>query len=331
MAVAFTTALGSIWPFAATVVGKDVVAATLIILLAIMNIAGVRVSKVVNNIITVSKLIPLVLFIAVCIWFIKGGNFTPLFPGGHYTSGTFGPAAVTMFYAFTGFEGVVVAAGDMRDPERNLPKALIIVMLTVLAFYILIQVVCIGVLGTTTLAKSATPIQAAFGKIAGGFGSALVEAGTLLSTGGLLVASSYITPRSGVALADHGMMPPALAKVNKKDGPWVSIIVSSTIGLLIAVSGTFNYLAQISAISHFAQYIPTCLAVIVFIKTKKGVPSNFHLPLGPVIPLVAIIVSIWLLFQVTFQQIAWGLGALVVAVPFYFLMAHNKKRREEAA
>ncbi|MFT8412196.1 MAG: APC family permease [Schleiferilactobacillus perolens] len=327
MAVAFTTALGSIFPYAATTIGKDVIAATMIILLAIMNIAGVRVSKVVNNIITVSKLIPLILFIAVGIWFIKGGNFTPLFPGGHYTSGSFGPAAVTMFYAFTGFEGVVVAAGDMRDPEHNLPRALVIVMLIVLAFYLLIQVVCIGILGGN-LATSATPIQAAFGRVAGSFGSALVEAGTLLSTGGLLVASSYITPRSGVALAESGMMPPALAKVNKKDGPWVAIIVSSTLGLIVALSGTFNYLAQISAISRFAQYIPTCLAVLVFMKTKKNVPSNFHLPLGPVIPVLAIVVSGWLLTQVTLIQFAWGFGALAVAIPFYFLMAYNKKRRE---
>lgn len=63
-------------------------------------------------------------------------------------------------------------------------------------------------------------------------------------------------------------------------------------------------------------------------KTKKGVPSNFHLPFGPVIPVLAIVVSIWLLTQVTLIQFAWGFGALAIAVPFYFLMAYNKTRRE---
>ncbi|KMO64296.1 hypothetical protein PZ01_03970, partial [Lacticaseibacillus rhamnosus] len=92
---------------------------------------------------------------------------------------------------------------------------------------------------------------------------------------------------------------------------------------LIAYSGTFGYLAQISAVSRFAQYIPTCLAVIVFAKTKtKDKSSTFHLPLGPVIPAVAILVSIWLLVQVQVSQLVIGLGALLVAVTVLFLDIH---------
>ncbi|ERL64249.1 APC family permease [Schleiferilactobacillus shenzhenensis] len=324
MAVAFATALGATFPALHGLLAKNITVTVLLGLMALMNIAGVKVSKIVNNIVTLSKLIPLLLFVTIGIFFIRGGNFTPLFPQGHYTPGHFGAAAVTMFYAFAGFERVVVAAGDMKDPQKNLPQALLIMVGIVLGFYLLIQTVCTGVLGATTLGHSTAPIQAAFARFAGGFGNALVAAGTLLSTAGFLVASSYVTPRSGVALAEHGMMPAAIAKRNGKNAPYVAILISISISVLIAWSGQFGYLAQISAVSRFAQYIPTCLAVLVFQHTRAAVPHAFRLPLGPVIPVVAIAVSVWLLCQVTRLQLVLGLGALVVAIPFYFLMTHRQ-------
>lgn len=132
----------------------------------------------------------------------------------------------------------------------------------------------------------------------------------------VVVASSYVTPRSGVALAENHMMPAMIAKRNKKNAPYIAILTS--ISILIAWSGQFAYLAQISAVSRFAQYIPTCLAVLIFRHSKAAVPGRFNLPLGPVIPIVA--VSGWLLLQVSAQHLILGLGALIVAVPFYFLM-----------
>lgn len=323
MAVAFATALGATFPALANIWAKNITVTVLLGLMALMNIAGVKVSKIVNNIVTLSKLIPLLLFVTMGIFFIHGGNFTPLFPHGHYTAGHFGAAAVTMFYAFAGFERVVVAAGDMKNPKKNLPRALLIMVGIVLAFYLLIQTVCTGVLGASALGHTTAPIQTAFAKFAGGFGNSLVAAGTLLSTGGFLVASSYVTPRSGVALAKHHMMPSMIAKRNSKHAPYVAILISIGISILIAWSGQFGYLAQISAVSRFAQYIPTCLAVLVFRRTRATAADRFQLPLGPVIPVVAVAVSIWLLFQVTALQAVLGLGALIVAIPFYFLMSRQ--------
>lgn len=323
MAVAFATALGATFPALANIWAKNITVTVLLGLMALMNIAGVKVSKIVNNIVTLSKLIPLLLFVTMGIFFIHGGNFTPLFPHGHYTAGHFGAAAVTMFYAFAGFERVVVAAGDMKNPKKNLPRALLIMVGIVLAFYLLIQTVCTGVLGASALGHTTAPIQTAFAKFAGGFGNSLVAAGTLLSTGGFLVASSYVTPRSGVALAEHHMMLSMIAKRNSKHAPYVAILISIGISILIAWSGQFGYLAQISAVSRFAQYIPTCLAVLVFRRTRATAADRFQLPLGPVIPVVAVAVSIWLLFQVTALQAVLGLGALIVAIPFYFLMSRQ--------
>lgn len=323
MAVAFATALSGIIPAWNTTFSKNLIVTIVIIGLALMNISGVTISKIVNNIVTIAKLFPLVLFVLIGFFAINGSHFQPLFPGGDYQSGSFAAAAVLLFYAFTGFEGLVVAAGDMRKPEKNLPRAILLVISLVTLFYVLLQVVSIGILGQN-LGASTAPIQEAFGKIAGSFGTSLVAAGTIISIGGICVASSFITPRSGVAMAENGIMPAVIGKRNGKNAPYVAIIISATISLLIAWSGTFETLAQISVVSRFAQYIPTCLAVIVFRYTRKEQTRTFKIPGGWIIPVVAILVSGWLLIQVNVSQLLFGFGALLIAVPFYLGLRKNK-------
>ena len=320
--VGFATALAGVFPQLNNIMAKDIIVTILALSLMSMNLVGVQVASIVNNVITVSKLVPLIIFIAVGIWFIKGPNFTPFVPAAVANTSSFSLAAITMFYVFTGVEGAVVAAGEMKNPQKDLPHVLIIIILAVATFYILIQAVCIGVLGSS-LANSVTPVQDAFAKIAGGFGKYLIAAGTLLSIGGICVSSSFITPRSGVAMANHGMMPKMLAEKNRFGVPYHAIIISALLGLAIALSGTFNTLAQISAVSRFAQYIPSCIAVLVFRKTMKNRKSDFKIPFGWLIPVVAVTVSVLLLSQTNLVNLAWGFGALLVAVPFYFLSRKN--------
>ncbi|MQS74863.1 amino acid permease [Lactobacillus halodurans] len=320
--VAFATALAGVFPQLNNTASKDIIVTILALSLMTMNLLGVRVASIINNVITVSKLLPLLIFIAVGIWFIRGSNFTPFLPAAVSNTSSFSLAAITMFYVFTGVEGAVVAAGEMKNPQKDLPRVLIIIILAVAAFYIFIQAVCIGVLGKS-LATSVTPVQDAFGQIAGSFGKYLIAAGTLLSIGGICVSSSFITPRSGVAMADNKMMPKALSNKNRFGVPYPAIVISSLLGLMIALSGTFNTLAQISAVSRFAQYIPSCIAVIVFRKTMKNRKSGFKIPFGWLIPVVAVTISVLLLSQTDVVNLIWGFGALLVAVPFYFLSRKN--------
>ena len=102
MAVGFATALGAAVPALSGDFAKDVISFILIVGLTIVNIFGVNVSKFVNNLITISKLVPLALFIAIGIFFINGANFTPVFPQDTYVDGSFAQAAVLLFFAYTG-------------------------------------------------------------------------------------------------------------------------------------------------------------------------------------------------------------------------------------
>ena len=228
-----------------------------------------------------------------------------------------------LFFAFTGFESIAIAAAEMENPQKNLPKATLVTIFIASAIYILLLTCAIGIMGYG-LADTKAPVQEAFGRIAGTFGTTIVAAGTLVSIGGLCIGSSFITPHSCLALAQKQMMPAFMARENRFGAPHWCIIISTLIAMLIAYTGSFTFLASISVVSRFSQYIPTCLAILVFRKTMADTPRAFRIPFGPVSPVIAVLVSLWLLSQATFQQIAMGLGAAVIAVPFYWFIRKNQ-------
>lgn len=328
MGVGFATALAGIMPSLADDFMKNVIVTVIFAILAGVNLFGVPLYKIVQNVATIAKLVPFVLFIGIGIFFIEPSNFTPLFPGGEYTPGTFGAAAVMLFFAFTGFESIAVAAAEMENPQKNLPRATIITIFVVAAIYVLLLAVAIGIMGYE-LADTTAPVQEAFGRVAGSFGTAVIAAGTLISIGSLCIGSSFVTPHSCLALAEQKMLPQFIAARNRYGAPYWAIIISTVIAALIAYTGSFTYLASISVVSRFSQYIPTCLSIPVFRKKMPDAPRAFKIPGGPVIPVVAVLVSVWLLAQATMQQLVMGLGAAFIAVPFYYFV-HKKKSEREA-
>ena len=155
----------------------------------------------------------------------------------------------------------------------------------------------------------------------------LVTAGTLVSIGGINLASSFLTPHVIVAIADDHMLPPIFLRYNRFHTPYVAILFATLVGILIALSGSFTTLAAISVVSRFAQYVPTCLAILVLRRRDPEHPSTLPVPFGPVIPVIAVLVSLWLLVQADLHKILFGLGGLLIAVPFYFLMRKQYLQR----
>ena len=153
----------------------------------------------------------------------------------------------------------------------------------------------------------------------------MVTAGTLISIGGINIASSFLTPRAGVAMSDEHQLPSFISKRNSKDVPYVAVIISVVLTALVTLTGSFTTLAAISVVSRFAQYIPTCLAVPVMRKKAPDMERGFVLPLGPVIPIIATVVSLWLLSQSDLKKIIFGLGGLVIGAVIYFIMKKTNK------
>lgn len=319
--VGLATAVGAIFPQFSSMLARDLLITALALALMTLNLFGVSITAIFNNIITIAKIIPL-LFVAMVGFFAVNSHHLTQISLTKLTSGNFASATLTFFFVFVGFEGVVVAAGEMNDAKKIVPKALLWSMISVTVIYLLILCACIGVLGAKT-ANSTAPLQATLSAVIGPVGAAIVAGGTIISMLGSAVASTFITPRSGVALAEKQMLPASIKKTNRYNAPYVAIIISTVLGLALAYSGSYATLAQISAISRFAQYLPTIGAIFVFAKYNK-----LPFPFARTIACVALGVSLWLLANTTVVNLVWGLGALVVAVPFYVGLVVIPKRKQ---
>ena len=324
MAVGFATALGAAFPFFAGDTMKNLIAAVLIGGLTIMNIAGVKISKILNNLMTISKLVPLCVFIAVGLFFVNGSNFTPFVPT-HMADGAFANAAITMFFAYTGFEAIAVAAEDFKDPKKDLPRGIILTMIIVTIIYMLVVGISIGILGPD-LAVDKAPIQTAFGRAVGPVGAYFILLGTLFSMGGINLAESFIAPRACTSLAEDGMLPAFLNRRTSWGTPWASSVVVAILSILLAWSGSFTTLATISAVSRFTQYLPTVLSVIVFRRKWKDRERTYKIPGGIFVPVVAFLTSLWMLSNAKPMQLVWGLGGILVIAPYY--LVYKKKKAE---
>lgn len=324
MAVGFATALGAAFPFFAGDTMKNLIAAVLIGGLTIMNIAGVKISKILNNLMTISKLVPLCVFIAVGLFFVNGSNFTPFVPT-HMADGAFANAAITMFFAYTGFEAIAVAAEDFKDPKKDLPRGIILTMIIVTIIYMLVVGISIGILGPD-LAVDKAPIQTAFGRAVGPVGAYFILLGTLFSMGGINLAESFIAPRACTSLAEDGMLPAFLNRRTSWGTPWASSVVVAIFSILLAWSGSFTTLAAISAVSRFTQYLPTVLSVIVFRRKWKDRERTYKIPGGIFVPVVAFLTSLWMLSNAKPMQLVWGLGGILVIAPYY--LVYKKKKAE---
>lgn len=324
MAVGFATALGAAFPFFAGDTMKNLIAAVLIGGLTIMNIAGVKISKILNNLMTISKLVPLCVFIAVGLFFVNGSNFTPFVPT-HMADGAFANAAITMFFAYTGFEAIAVAAEDFKDPKKDLPRGIILTMIIVTIIYMLVVGISIGILGPD-LAVDKAPIQTAFGRAVGPVGAYFILLGTLFSMGGINLAESFIAPRACTSLAEDGMLPAFLNRRTSWGTPWASSVVVAILSILLAWSGSFTTLAAISDVSRFTQYLPTVLSVIVFRRKWKDRERTYKIPGGIFVPVVAFLTSLWMLSNAKPMQLVWGLGGILVIAPYY--LVYKKKKAE---
>jgi amino acid transporter len=289
--------LGYFWPAAEAGAGRAAIITLIVTVLTAINIAGVRTSALVGDVFTVGKLLPLVLFVAVGLFFIEPRHYsTEALPG----YGDFTTAVLLLVYAFTGFEIPVIAAGEVSDPRRDFPFALLAGIGVVVLLYVLIQFVCIGTL--PELAESKRPLADAASRFLGAAGATIISLGALVSTTGTLNAIMLAGSRLPFALAEQGQLPQWLARTHPRfHTPYVSILISAVLILALTLSGTFIYALTLSTIARLFTYASTCLALIV-LRRREDRPAAFTLPGGIFVALASLALIVWLLSNVKPQE-----------------------------
>jgi amino acid transporter len=286
MAVAFANLLVSFLDIGQIPYIEKILAGLLIVILSYINFLGVELTKSLNNIVTLGKLVPIILFVFIGIKYIGKSNliFMAREPG-RLITGIKDPILI-FFYAFTGFESIAVAARDMKTPLKNLPKSIISVMFGITILYLILIFSILGVLGGN-IAPDSYPIFHAAYLLLGPLGGSFFSSGIIISIIGINIASSFISPRSIVALSEKNTMPEFLSRKNKYGTPGAAILLTGGLSLLIILIGNFNTLASFSVFSRISQYLLTCVAVIIF--KKRGIKGSLVLPGGYLIPTIALV------------------------------------------
>ncbi len=292
----FVTYLGFFWPSAIEPVTRIVIIAAVVTLLTAVNIAGIRQSAFLTNI-----------FALVGLFFLHPENFKfDAVP--QYSS--FSNAVLLLIYAFVGFEVAVIPAGEMKDPQKNLPFALFVALAVVAAIYILVQVVSIGTL--PGLASSDKPLADAASSFMGPFGAAFIVAGALVSILGNLNVGLVGGSRIVYAMGEQNELPALVAKTHHKfKTPYISILLNAAIIFILTTQSSFLSALAIATITRLMIYATTCLSLIIFRKSKDAPPARFLAPFGIAAAILSIALIIWLLTNVDFTK--EGLPIIIVA------------------
>ncbi len=305
--------LSFFWPAATSMWPRAIVITTIVVSLTVINVIGVRDAAMVSDVFTVGKLIPIVLFIATGLFFLNPQNFSLAEQPG---VDSFSQSVMLLVYAFTGFEMALIPAGEARDPQRNIPFAILVSVAAVAVLYILIQVVCIGTL--PELADSKRPIADAAGKFMGTAGASVVTAGVIVSIVGNLIVLILAAARLPFAIAERRELPRIFADIHQRfRTPHRAIWMTGAVMLAITLSGTFIYAATISTIARLLAYGVTCLALLA-LRRRSAHPALFKAPAGGFASMVALALIVWLLSNSTLREardagIAAAAGLIIYA------------------
>lgn len=314
-------------PSASSTAGRAAIITIVTGALTAINYLGVRQSARATNFFTVGKLAPLIIFVAIGLFFIQPANFTNY----HFEmeSGAFSGAVLILIYAFVGFEASVIPAGEMREPQRNIPFALLTALGIIALLYILIQLVCLGTLPITELAKSERPLADAASVFMGGFGASLIALGAVISICGNLNSGLLTASRLPFAMAEQRELPGVLMKTHEQyKTPFVSLFLTAAVILIFTLQTSFVAALTISTITRLLVYATTCAALPLFRVGENRAPAaRFRAPAGYVVAALSLISIAWLLSNVRFieiQQVA------ILAVLGLFIFLLNRAFRPHA-
>lgn len=294
-------------------------------ILAAVNIRGVRTGARVLEVVTVAKLVPLVGFVLIGIFFIDGGNlgWTEL-PG---FKGVLSAAGILIF-AFAGIEGALAPSGEVKDPHRTVPRAAFLALGLVTVLYVAVHLVAQGILGQELAADKVTPLATAASRFAGSAGFTIMVVAASISMLGHTSGAILATPRMLLAFGRDGFLPSGFATVHPTfRTPYVAILFHSALLAAVALSGTFAQLAILANVAVLTLYFLCAIAAGVLRRRdvrQSGEP--FKTPGGPLVPALTCLAIAWLLWATVTRREFVALAAAVgVAVIMYGIRAARRR------
>ena len=263
-----------------------------ILFIAILNTLGSKTSGTIQTVSTIGKLVPLAIIII--FGFIKGNGanpiLTPVVAEGVSPMAIIGQVLIAILFAYDGWINVGALAGEMKDPGKDLPKAIVGGLSVVMAVYLVINIAYLWVLPASTLATFDNPAAAVATQLFGDIGGKIVTVGILVSVFGCANGYLLTGPRVLFTLGQQKSIPGynTLAALNKNNVPANATLIMGVLACLYALSGQFNLLTDLSMFAIWAFYVLTFIGVIVLRKKQPDLHRPYRVPLYPFIPCIAI-------------------------------------------
>lgn len=297
--------------------------------LALINIRGVKQGAQFAATATILKLVPLLLLVLIGIFYISPGNLAvKTWPG----IGNIGGTSLVLFFAFMGTETALNISGEIKNPQKNIPKGIFMGIVGILITYLLIQFVAQGVLGSQLLEHKDAPLAALGTRLIGPVGGSIILVTGIVSMLGLLSGDILSSSRLLFAASEDKLLPAFLSRVHPKFAtPYWGIIAYAAAGLVFASLSDFKQLAELAASSVLFIYLAVVLATIR-LRYKKGLNENggFKIPGGLLIPILGIAAICWFLSHITLAEVkalAIFFAALTI---FYFINKAVREKRSAA-
>jgi APA family basic amino acid/polyamine antiporter len=321
-------------------VSPSIVAILVLAGLAVINCLGLRAGSSVQSALMVMKILAILALVAGGAWFLSRGGVRPAAGPQTAPAGPLallegmGAAMVPVLFAYGGWQTANFIAEEIREPRKNLPRALVAGVLGVIALYLLANAVYVGVLGPAGLAATATPASAVMARTLGPRGSQWIAVGIAVSTLGFLSQSILTAPRVYYAMARDGLFFRSVGRLDPKTGvPTVAILLQAAMAIVIALSGRYDQILSYVVSMDFLFFGLTATCLFVFRRRDAGAVQGPRVPGHPVTTILFIAAS-WLVVANTAVKYsantAIGMFILAAGVPAYFVWRRLASRAAAA-
>jgi basic amino acid/polyamine antiporter, APA family len=312
----FALALTFLWPGAASGMTRVLVITLPLIFFMWINVVGVRHGARLAVGLTIAKILPLVFLIVVG---LPAVDWSLVFPVPVPDTSGLGEAAILLLFAYAGFENTAAAAGEFKNPKRDVPFALVTMITVVTVLYTLVQLVALGTLPDLAARVDGAPLAESAALVVGVWAGLVMTLGAAISIEGNVGNTMLAGPRYLYALAVDGYGPRLLARVHPKyQTPAWAIVTQGVLAGTLAVSGSFVQLAMLSIVARLATYIGTAAAVPVLRRRFAPGEHTIVLPGGPTIPILALLLCLAFLASATMGNLIAGAIGLALGVALYF-------------
>ena len=319
--------LGQVWPFFGSGFGRLLLITAVICTLTWANFVGVKEGVRTMAVITFFKIVPIVLLILLGLQHVSGATVIPAAPP---ELGEISGTVLLLIYAFVGFESATIISGEAQNPKKTLPKAMLQTVVFIGIFYFLIVLVFVSVLPDTSGdPKTLVDVGEA---LMGPTGLVIITLAAFFSIGGNLSSIMLAVPRLPFAMAEERLLPRWFGHVHEKYAtPSNSILVLGGLGLIFALTGTFEKLVVASSLTRLIAYV-LCIGSLPIIRSKateEERAESFGLKGGYFIPAIAMIMCLWMIAQSTAN--AWLVtGGLTAAGLVLYALAAGRRARHAA-